>query len=153
MVVKVKQHLDQDTWRRLCQARRWMDRHFAQPLTLSQIAHQACFSRFHFLRLFQQYFGQTPHQYLIEKRLQRAKELLDASPLTVTEVCFEVGFSSLGSFSTLFRKSLGASPIHYRTRLAQPCAVPPQAQTVAIPACFLMRFGVIAPPTAANTER
>jgi transcriptional regulator GlxA family with amidase domain len=147
MVVKVKKRVDQDTWRRLCRARRFMDQYFAQPLTLSQIAHQACFSSFHFLRLFRQVFNKTPHQYLVEKRLQRAKELLDASLLNVTDVCFEVGFASLGSFSSLFRKSLGVSPVHYRARLAQPCAVPPQAQAIAIPACFLMRFGVI--PTAA----
>lgn len=153
MVVRVKNRLDQDTWQRLCRARRLMDQHYQEPLNLARLAHQACFSRFHFLRLFQQYFGKTPHQYLTEKRLQRAKELLDASRLSVTEVCYEVGFESLGSFSSLFRKSIGVSPASYRARLAQPCAVPPQAQQVAIPACFLMRFGVIPTPTASGVER
>jgi AraC-like DNA-binding protein len=147
MVVKVRNHVDQDTWRRLCQARRFMDQHFTQPLTLKQIAHQACFSHFHFLRLFRQVFNKTPHQYLIERRIQRAKELLDASPLNVTAVCYEVGFESLGSFSTLFRKAVGVSPARYRARLNRPCEVPAPAQTAAIPVCFLMRFGVIATAT------
>lgn len=143
MAVRVKNKVDQDTWRRLCRARRFIDQHYCQPLNLDQIAQQACFSRFHFIRLFQQVFNKTPHQYLSEKRIQRAKELLDASSLTVTEVCFEVGFESLGSFSSLFRKYVGTSPISYRARLNQPCAVPPQAEPIAVPACCLMKFGII----------
>ncbi|MBI1761799.1 MAG: helix-turn-helix transcriptional regulator [Acidobacteria bacterium] len=148
MVVRVKNRLDQDTWQRLCRARRLMDQHYQQPLNLDRLAHQACFSRFHFLRLFQQYFGKTPHQYLTEKRIQRAKELLDASRLPVTEVCFEVGFASLGSFSTLFRKVAGVSPAHYRARFDQPRPLATPAQLAAIPACFLMKFGGL--PAAAR---
>ena len=80
---------------------------------------------------------QNPHQYLSERR---AKELLDASDLTVTDVCFEVGFESLGSFSSLFRKAVGVSPASYRARLAQPSAIFAQAEPLAIPACFLLKF-------------
>jgi AraC-like DNA-binding protein len=100
MTVRVRNKVDQDMWRRLNRARRFIDQHYCLPLNLDQIAQQACFSRFHFIRLFQQVFNKTPHQYLSERRVQRAKELLDASSLTVTEVCFEVGFESLGLSAT-----------------------------------------------------
>ncbi len=143
MAVRVRNKVDQDMWQRLQRARRFIDQHYCQPLNLDQIAQQACFSRFHFIRLFQQVFNKTPHQYLSEKRIQRAKELLDASDLTVTEVCFEVGFESLGSFSSLFRKHVGVSPGNYRARLKRPCVIPSQAKPIAVPACLLMKFGFI----------
>ncbi|HEY6332118.1 MAG TPA: AraC family transcriptional regulator, partial [Blastocatellia bacterium] len=92
----------QDIYRRLCRARAFIDAHYDEPLDLDLIAREACLSRFHFLRLFRTVFKQTPHQYLTERRIRRAKELLAASNMSVTEVCFEVGFESLGSFSTLF---------------------------------------------------
>ena len=143
MTVRVRNKVDQDMWRRLNRARRFIDQHYYLPLNLDQIAQQACFSRFHFIRLFQQVFNKTPHQYLSERRIQRAKELLDASNLTVTEVCFEVGFESLGSFSSLFRKHVGVSPVSYRARLERPCVVTSQAEPIAVPACLLMKFGFI----------
>jgi AraC-like DNA-binding protein len=87
---------------RLDRARKFIDRCYDLPLNLDEISSHACFSRYHFLRLFRQAFHKTPHQYLIDRRIERAKELLSGNDLRVTDVCFEVGFQSLGSFSSLF---------------------------------------------------
>lgn len=93
---------DLETLQRLGRAREFIDHCYDHPLSLDQISEKACFSRYHFLRLFRQAFNKTPHQYLIERRIEKAKELLSADDLRVTDVCFEVGFQSLGSFSSLF---------------------------------------------------
>ena len=103
-----------DTFHRLARARRLIDECYNLPLDLEQISKEACLSRFHFLRLFRRAFNKTPHQYLIQRRIEKAKELLTSSRLTVTDVCFEVGFESLGSFSTLFHKQVGHPPVAYR---------------------------------------
>src|SRR6266705_1836110 len=88
---------------RLCRARTYIDECYDLPLDLNEISKQACLSRYHFLRLFRKAFATTPHQYLIHRRIEKAKELLRVRSLSVTDVCFEVGFESLGSFSSLFR--------------------------------------------------
>src|SRR5678816_3864574 len=114
---------------RLNRARKFIDLCYDLPLDLNEISSHACFSRYHFLRLFRQAFNKTPHQYLIERRIERAKELLRTDGLRVTDVCFEVGFQSLGSFSTLFRREVGHAPITYRERA--------QARRQ-VPGCFLV---------------
>jgi AraC-like DNA-binding protein len=123
---------------RLTRARAFIDSCYDQPLDLERIAGEASFSRYHFIRLFKQAFDQTPHQYLVRRRLDQAKLLLRASELSVTEVCFAVGFQSLGSFSALFHRSVGQPPRLYRARpLARGWA--PQRF---IPTCFATMFGV-----------
>ena len=104
-----------DIYRRLCRARSYIDNHYNLTLDLAQISRQAFFSPYHFLRLFKQNFNRTPHEYLIQKRIEKAKELLSVGECTVTEVCWEVGFQSLGSFSSLFHKWVGYPPTVYRT--------------------------------------
>ncbi|OLD26518.1 MAG: hypothetical protein AUJ04_05820 [Acidobacteria bacterium 13_1_40CM_3_55_6] len=94
--------IDSDIHERLWRARRFIDDYYDLPLNLSEISRQACLSRYHFLRLFRETFQTTPHQYLIQRRIAKAKELLRSKPVSVTDVCFEVGFQSLGSFSSLF---------------------------------------------------
>ena len=101
---------------RLNRARKFIDLCYDLPLDLNEISSHACFSRYHFLRLFRQAFNKTPHQYLIERRIERAKELLRTDGLRVTDVCFEVGFQSLGSFSSLFHKSVGHPPVTFREK-------------------------------------
>jgi len=120
---------DLETLQRLGRARDFIDHCYDHPLSLDQISEKACFSRYHFLRLFRQAFNQTPHQYLIHRRIEKAKELLSEDDLRVTDVCFEVGFQSLGSFSTLFHRCVGHAPATYRERA--------QAKRQ-IPACFLV---------------
>src|SRR5437660_10533339 len=119
---------------RLCRARRFIDDYYDLPLNLSEISRQACLSRYHFLRLFRDAFKTTPHQYLIQKRIEKAKELLRARSLSVTDVCFEVGFESLGSFSSLFRKCVGRAPSSYRQREREALKK--------IPACYIQMFGL-----------
>jgi len=119
---------------RLCRARRFIDESYDLPLNLVEISKQACLSPYHFLRLFRETFDTTPHQYLIQKRIEKAKELLRARSLTVTEVCFEVGFQSLGSFSSLFRRSVGHAPITYRRRERE--------FLKRVPSCYLTMFGL-----------
>jgi AraC-like DNA-binding protein len=127
-----------DTYKRLRRARAFIDDCYDQPLDLDHISREACLSRYHFLRLFRQAFERTPHQYLTERRIQKAKELLTSTRLSVTDVCFEVGFESLGSFSTLFHKHVGRPPVTYRARMFDFKRFP-QKQ---IPGCFLFMYGV-----------
>src|SRR4026208_1951170 len=108
-----------EVFERLNRARQLMDQSYDLPLDLKQISSEACFSRYHFLRLFRQAFNKTPHQYLVERRIEKAKELLGADELRVTDVCFEVGFQSLGSFSSLFHKYVGHAPVTYREKVRQ----------------------------------
>lgn len=122
---------------RLDRARKFIDSCYDLPLNLDEISSQACFSRYHFLRLFRQAFNKTPHQYLVERRIEKAKELLTANDLRVTDVCFEVGFQSLGSFSSLFHKSVGHPPITYREKSRET-----QAAKRQVPGCFLVMYGL-----------
>ena len=123
-----------DLYERLCRARQFMDESYDLPLELAKISKQACLSRYHFLRLFRDAFDTTPHQYLIQRRIDRAKELLRSPRLSVTDVCFEVGFQSLGSFSALFRKCVGDAPINYRRRERE--------SLKKVPGCFVLMFGL-----------
>ena len=129
MVRRIENGADVDTLERLGRAREFIDHCYDHPLSLDQISEKACFSRYHFLRLFRQAFNKTPHQYLIERRIEKAKELLGGDELRVTDVCFEVGFQSLGSFSSLFHKCVGQPPVTYRETT--------QAKRQ-IPGCFLV---------------
>jgi AraC-like DNA-binding protein len=124
-----------DTRERLERARSFMHERFAEAIDLDVLARQAFFSRYHFLRAFRREFGTTPHQYLVQRRLEAAKELLLSTDKSVTEVCFDVGYGSIGSFSTLFQRHVGVSPLRFRSRIVQ---VPDWIGPVrSIPACFL----------------
>jgi AraC-like DNA-binding protein len=134
----VSRNLTPDVYRRLCRARAFMDDCYDLPLDLEQISRQACFSRYHFIRLFRQAFDRTPHQYLTQRRIERAKELLTSSRMSVTDVCFEVGFQSLGSFSSLFHKYVGHPPIAYRSMIFIRRPSPHER----VPFCFLVMYGI-----------
>jgi AraC-like DNA-binding protein len=120
-----------------------MDERYSEPLTIEEIARAAHLSTYHFIRAFRRAFGCTPGRYLRERRLTRARQLLATSDLPVTEVCFAVGFESLGSFCTLFRRSEGQTAAAFRARYlalrAQKPAVP------FVPSCFLHMVGASAP--------
>ncbi|WP_371646867.1 helix-turn-helix transcriptional regulator [Streptomyces sp. NBC_00597] len=105
-----------------------MDREYAQPLDVPALARVALMSPGHFSRSFRAAFGETPYSYLMTRRVERAKALLRRGDLSVTEVCFEVGCTSLGSFSSRFTELVGESPSAYRARSHEPGA--------AIPACI-----------------
>lgn len=95
--------------------RRYINEHYHADLNLELLSRELLVSKYHLLRLFKRYYGQTPQQYLSQKRIQKAKEHLKGG-MSVTEVCFAVGFKSLGSFSALFKKKTGLSPSAYQKR-------------------------------------
>ena len=131
--------LHDDVFRRLCRARDHVHAHYDEPLRLADLARQAGLSRYHFLRAFRDAFGLTPHAYLTRVRLDRAKQLLAQDRGSITDVCLDVGFSSLGSFSTLFAERIGCPPSAWRRRLWQVAELP-GAPPVAAPWCFWNRF-------------
>jgi AraC family transcriptional regulator len=104
-----------ELYRRVLIAKRLIDDRAADRLTLAEIARSALLSTFHFHRLFTATFGCTPHRYLSEQRLRRAARLLRETEMPVTGVCLESGFESLGSFSSLFRRTFGATPSAFRS--------------------------------------
>jgi AraC-like DNA-binding protein len=116
--------------RRLLRARDTMDRSYAQPLDIPALARIAHVSEAHFIRTFRATFGETPHRYLQRRRVERAMFLLVQTDRSVTEICFDVGFSSLGTFSRTFRAVVGSSPSEYRSR----------TEPVAVPNCFAMAW-------------
>jgi AraC-like DNA-binding protein len=116
--------------RHLLRARDLIDVRYAEPLDIAAMARRAHASPAHFSRSFKRAFGETPHQYLLTRRIERAKDLLRETDLSVTEVSLEVGFASLGSFSSTFKRIVGTTPREFRRRW------PP----VAIPTCYVMAW-------------
>jgi len=104
-------------FRRLCLARDRLVEQTDLTPTIADLAREACVSPSHFIRQFEAVFGRTPHQFRIDARLDLAKRLLARGSYSVTDVCMEVGFSSLGSFSTLFTRRFGEPPSAYRRRV------------------------------------
>lgn len=98
----------------MLRARDAMDRDFAKPLDIPALARIALVSEAHFIRTFKAIFGETPHRYLQRRRIERAMFLLRETNRSVTEICFEVGFASLGSFGRTFRVIVGLTPTDYR---------------------------------------
>ena len=104
----------EDAHRRLLRARDAMDRRYAQPLNVDELAQVALMARSHFIREFRRVFAETPYRYLQRRRVERAMFLLRHGTETVTDVCAKVGFSSLGTFSRTFTAIVGATPTAYR---------------------------------------
>ena len=96
-------------YQRIVQAKLFIDRKFADHIDLDNISDEACFSKFHFIRLFKKIYGKTPHQYLTFVRIEKATQLFRINK-TVSEVCYAVGFESLSSFGSLFKRIVGVTP-------------------------------------------
>jgi AraC-like DNA-binding protein len=122
----------EDRNRRMLRARDTMDRAFAQRLNVPALARVAHVSPAHFSRQFRATFGETPHRYLQRRRVERAMELLRETTMPITEVCFEVGFSSVGTFGRTFRQIVREPPSAYRARFAGDGAA------LRVPACWAM---------------
>lgn len=105
---------DSATFLRLARARDYLGSSYGDRITLLTAARHACLSPFHFNRLFLEAFGETPHEFLTRRRIEEAKKLLLSANQSVTEICLEVGYLSLGSFSTRFRSLTGLSPAAFR---------------------------------------
>jgi AraC-like DNA-binding protein len=120
--------------RHLLRAKDLIDARYADPLDTPALAARACCSEAHFIRSFKRAFGETPHQYLLTRRLERAAALLRDTDRTVAEICFSVGLRSVGSFTTSFTRTYGRSPTVYRA------AHPPAAAHAIIPTCMLRAY-------------
>jgi AraC-like DNA-binding protein len=128
--------------RHLLRARDIVDSRYQEPLDLERLARTAHVSPRHFSREFRRTFGETPYQYLLTRRLERARHLLRTTDLQVVEACLAVGFTSVGSFTTTFRRHVGISPTEYRSRNNGPSAAD------RIPLCFAMAWARRPPPMA-----
>ena len=133
--------VEEETFARLCRSRDFLAASIDQPIRLDDAARAACLSTFHYHRMFARAFGETPHEFVRRRRIDRAKQLLARNHLPVTEVCLSVGYESLGSFSTLFRSIVGQSPAAYRRTVRRIFPVPALAVHSFVPTCFLMNFG------------
>ena len=116
--------------RRMLRARDAMDRAYAQPLDIDRLAQVANVSAAHFIRTFKSTFGETPHRYLQRRRVERSMFMLCETQRSITDICLEVGFTSLGTFSRTFREIVGVTPSEYRDR----------AEVKAVPTCFTMAY-------------
>ena len=121
--------------RHLLRAKDLADARYSEPLGVDELARAAGLSRAHFSREFRRAFGESPHAYLLTRRLERAAALLRNTDSSVVEICFAVGLQSLGSFTTSFTRTYGVSPTAYRA------AFPPAADHALIPACVLRAYG------------
>ncbi len=121
--------------RHLLRAKDLADARYAEPLGVDDLASAAGLSRAHFSREFRAAFGETPHAYLLTRRLERAASLLRTTDRSVADVCFSVGLQSVGSFTTSFTRTYGKSPLAYRE------AFPPAADQALVPACVLRVYG------------
>ena len=134
--------LTTDIYQRIIAAKVFIDNHYADDIDLDQIASQAALSRFHFHRLFTRIYKRTPHQYLTETRIAAAKDLLKKEGISITEVCNKIGFESLGSFSSLFRRQSGFSPQYYRNIAWIKAKLSRGQPKRFIPNCFIEQYKV-----------
>jgi AraC-like DNA-binding protein len=120
--------------RHLLRARDLADRRYAEQLDLRRLAREANVSPRHFSRSFRRVFGETPYQYLLSRRLERARHLLRTTEMTVAEICLEVGFTSVGSFTTTFKRHVGVSPTTFRQAYSGP------SDADRVPLCYAMAW-------------
>jgi AraC-like DNA-binding protein len=123
------------TARHLLRAKDLADARYFEPLDVDDLARAAGLSRAHFSREFRSAFGESPHAYLLTRRLERAAALLRTTDRSVADICFSVGLQSVGSFTTSFNRTYGVPPTAYRA------AFPPAAQRAPIPTCVLRAYG------------
>src|SRR3954453_2508757 len=121
--------------RHLLKAKDLADARYSEPLDVDDMAAAAGLSRAHFSREFRREFGESPHAYLLTRRLERAAALLRTTDHSVAEICLSVGLTSVGSFTTSFRRMYGQSPTEYRA------AFPPAAAWAVLPACVMRAYG------------
>ncbi len=121
--------------RHLLRAKDLADARYAEPIGVDDMARAAGLSKAHFSRAFRRAFGESPHGYLLTRRLERAAALLRTTDRSVAEICLDVGLQSVGSFTTSFTRTFGRSPTAYRA------AFPPAAAHAIVPSCFVRAYG------------
>ena len=121
--------------RHLVRAKDLVDAHYADPITVTDMARAAGLSKAYFTRQFREAFGESPHAYLLTRRLERAATMLRTTDRSVADICMGIGLSSVGSFTTCFTRTFGLSPTAYRDTF------PPAADYALVPACVIRAFG------------
>ena len=127
-------------YKRIVQAKLFIDANFGEDIDLNNIADEACFSKFHFIRLFKTIYGKTPHQYLIKVRIENAKLFLQEG-ISVSETCFSVGFDSVSSFAGLFKQYTKLSPSAYQQQYKKRQELIKEVPLQFIPNCFAEQKG------------
>jgi AraC-like DNA-binding protein len=133
--------VNDETFRRLCRARDLLAARYQSQIFLDAAAREACLSPFHFHRLFHSTFGETPHDFLTRRRMEHARHLLASGEMTVTEVCLEVGYSSLGSFSSKFQNMVGMPPIQYQRQVRRVFGFQKPWKIMLVPTCYFSAYG------------
>ena len=133
--------IEKDLYQRIVAAKVFIDENYHEAINLQAISQKAFLSPFHFHRLFCQVYKKTPHQYLITKRIEKAKDLLSENK-PVSEVCNKVGFESLGSFSVLFKKEMGFAPTYYRNMAWLKKQQAKEQPKRFIPNCFIQSYNL-----------
>jgi AraC-like DNA-binding protein len=141
LIPVMRRLIHDETFRRLCRARDLLASRYHLPVRLDQAAREACLSAFHFHRLYAAAFGETPHDFLTRLRIDRARQLLLSGNMSVTDICFEVGYSSLGSFSHKFRSLVGRSPSAYQREARRTFGFFSPWHILFVPDCYRFAFG------------
>lgn len=135
--------LNEDLYKRIVAAKLFIDTHFRDMIDLDQAARIAMISKFHFHRLFKQVYRRTPHQYLTYKRIEAAKLMLAQEGISVTAICSQVGYESLSTFSTLFRRQSGYSPQYYRNIAWLKKKLSAEQPKRFVPHCFFEQYKLV----------
>lgn len=123
-------------YRRIVQAKLFIDKHFREKINIDEIAGEASFSRFHFIRLFRQAYGYTPHQYMTSLRMMEAEKLMADPRRKIQDICFEIGFESVGTFTTQFTRLFGNTPKSHQKAILEKKRLTSEEPLKTIPGCF-----------------
>jgi len=104
-------------YKKICSGRDYLQEHFSDSFNLSEVAKYSCMSQYHFSRIFTNVFGESPNTFVARLRIEKAKNMLITEKFSIGEICERVGYTSIGSFSSLFKKQVGMSPTQYRRKL------------------------------------
>ena len=123
-------------YKKICSGRDYLQEHYTDAFSLSKVANYSCMSPYHFSRVFTCVFGESPNTYVTRLRIEKAKKMLVMENVSISDICTEVGYSSIGSFSSLFRKKVGISPSQYRRKLRSLSNETYRFPMQSIPLCF-----------------
>lgn len=128
--------------RRIATAKLYIDENYLCDINLDHVALAACISKFHFIRLFKNAYGRTPHQYLSYRRIETAKKMLSKKNIKVSAVAEEIGFESTSAFCKLFKQYTGVSPLQYKTQKQRDRKVSREEPLAFIPGCYSLVHGL-----------